>query len=522
MVIAIAAIIGIIGLGLVALGVRGRVVSDHPFCSGCRFDLVGLHPGAGVCPECGADLARDDAVYTGRRQCRSRMLTAGVLLLVISLGPSSAIVWAAASGIDPNTMKPVWLLLWEGANGSTATRDASLAELHRRAQGDLLDRPTLDRIVDRALEVQADPSRPWHAGWSDIVEHAWDTGKLADRDIERYMRRAAELALVARPRVRQGDPVPANLRVEGRAGEVQLGVIGYVHGVKIDGSPVSSGSIGAFKSTPLRSGMLRFGVWDLDVNSVGAAASALVHVPGEHRVTARIDLFVFRADDWDRKAKEWPLDSLPSPYDLASGDCWQPGWLDGTPSTGSLEREAQYQPAGVGPLVSCRRELSATFTVVGADQQTIELIEDAAAAAALAEWLPSEEHELRCSQHEWGGGAFVRGSWGEGPGAVRPYLPEISLAFDVAWRAGDREWDPGTLVVAGQGVGDGHCFQLRSLGWGYGEYGGWVTDFDDFDAETVDVILRPSVNAAAATVNIDRILDAEFTIPDVPVRHSGR
>src|SRR5690349_6074803 len=46
----------LLGVVLLALGLRGRRVGDHPYCRRCGFDLFGLPPAHPACPECGADL----------------------------------------------------------------------------------------------------------------------------------------------------------------------------------------------------------------------------------------------------------------------------------------------------------------------------------------------------------------------------------------------------------------------------------------------------------------------------------
>ncbi|NJL31404.1 MAG: hypothetical protein HC898_07100 [Phycisphaerales bacterium] len=44
------------GLVLLWRGIRGRLVDDHPYCRGCKFDLTGLPAERTACPECGHDL----------------------------------------------------------------------------------------------------------------------------------------------------------------------------------------------------------------------------------------------------------------------------------------------------------------------------------------------------------------------------------------------------------------------------------------------------------------------------------
>ncbi len=72
------AAVGLIAGGaLVAVGLRGRRVGDHPHCRRCGFDLHGLPVGFGRCPECGATVETaggliGSATQIGRRERRRR------------------------------------------------------------------------------------------------------------------------------------------------------------------------------------------------------------------------------------------------------------------------------------------------------------------------------------------------------------------------------------------------------------------------------------------------------------------
>ncbi|MDB5301957.1 MAG: hypothetical protein JWO87_3620, partial [Phycisphaerales bacterium] len=52
-------------IALLAWGIRGRRVDDHPICAHCGFDLVGTPASSYVCSECGSDLRDSWAVRTG-------------------------------------------------------------------------------------------------------------------------------------------------------------------------------------------------------------------------------------------------------------------------------------------------------------------------------------------------------------------------------------------------------------------------------------------------------------------------
>jgi hypothetical protein len=53
--LAIALFLG--GISLVARGLRGRRIDDHPLCERCGFDLTGKPQGSDICSECGAELS---------------------------------------------------------------------------------------------------------------------------------------------------------------------------------------------------------------------------------------------------------------------------------------------------------------------------------------------------------------------------------------------------------------------------------------------------------------------------------
>ena len=64
---------------LVARAVRGKPSGWQPSCRRCGHDLRGVDPDKGACPECGADLARQGSVLTGRPvRCRRSIVAAGV------------------------------------------------------------------------------------------------------------------------------------------------------------------------------------------------------------------------------------------------------------------------------------------------------------------------------------------------------------------------------------------------------------------------------------------------------------
>lgn len=82
--------------------------------------------------------------------------------------------------------------------------------------------------------------------------------------------------------------------------------------------------------------------------------------------------------------------------------------------------------------------------------------------------------------------------------------PPVDLAFRVVLRSGGREWPGGTVVVKSGFSGQ------HAVGFG--------AEVDDsFDARSMDVILRPSLNAATGTTDIFDVWDGEIVIENVPI-----
>jgi hypothetical protein len=74
------------GLVLVALGVRGRRVGDHPHCRACGFDLFGRPESSTLCSECGTDLNARRSVVVGVRRRTLWLVFVGLFLLSSGLG----------------------------------------------------------------------------------------------------------------------------------------------------------------------------------------------------------------------------------------------------------------------------------------------------------------------------------------------------------------------------------------------------------------------------------------------------
>jgi hypothetical protein len=192
MLLAIFAGIVLLGVLLLALGIRGRRVDERPACRGCGFDLGGLEQ-AGRCPECGRELggvAGKKGIRLGRRRRSRTAMAAGVLLAILGAGAGGAILWGRASSFKWNTVKPAWVLLREVRPPSPDP--GALKELAHRMAYDTLGPGAARDLVRRALEVQADDSVHWDSRflWATIIETGRARGLVSEEEWGSYAQHA--------------------------------------------------------------------------------------------------------------------------------------------------------------------------------------------------------------------------------------------------------------------------------------------------------------------------------------------
>jgi len=208
--------VAVAGLAMVAIGLVGKRLDDHPICRRCKFDLVGVYGGEGAeqkCPECGSILSAQ-RVRIGRRKRRAGFVAVGALLLTIPAGIGGAFSWGAVSGFDWNTIKPAWLLQREASSADEVTSQIALVELHSRLSEEGLSDGRIRSLVEVALGCQADLKRAWNPLWGDLIEIGRDKGLVDDEQWGRYFLQSVpveSLSVTMRKRVRVGDAVPYEL-----------------------------------------------------------------------------------------------------------------------------------------------------------------------------------------------------------------------------------------------------------------------------------------------------------------------
>ena len=230
-----------LGLALLAVGLRGRRVDDHPLCCRCGFDLFGT-PDPAICNECGSDLASPRAVRVGHRQKRRGLVGVGLTLLVPAVAAIGLVGYAVATDLDWQQHKPEWFLRHELTSNDAPTADAAADELERRYRDteEGIAAASLDALVDSVLARQADRDAAWDiVADGGLIEYTRTRGDLDDERWGRFALSAIGLHLDVRPRVRVGDPLPAVLALDFRGGP-KIAFSGYatLEGATIDGKDV--------------------------------------------------------------------------------------------------------------------------------------------------------------------------------------------------------------------------------------------------------------------------------------------
>ncbi|TVQ33362.1 MAG: hypothetical protein EA376_02375 [Phycisphaeraceae bacterium] len=178
--ISIALAAAAIGAVLLALGLRGRRVNDHPHCRRCRFDLSGLDIGAASakCPECGGELAGRRTIRIGARRRRPRLIVSGAAVLLLLVAAGAGVVWVSKSNINWTPHKPAWLLEHEAFRDDGLDARIAAIELLRRADEDALSESRHRRIAERAARSREALTSNRMLYLCDIIEHAWRRGVI--------------------------------------------------------------------------------------------------------------------------------------------------------------------------------------------------------------------------------------------------------------------------------------------------------------------------------------------------------
>ncbi len=202
------ALIPFSALALLLLGLRGKSINDHPTCSACRFDLIGLTAPA-ACPECGSRLDSPRAIRHGARRKRRGLIITGSTILLLC-------VLAAGAVFNADKLikhEPSWLLLLEAERSTSRRTPDLLSELIARSDSASLSQSNRARLAHRAAAVQADAAQQWGPQWASILVDPKFTSTLLPQECQATSLAGVEAEIPFRHRIRQGQKLPMAIKL---------------------------------------------------------------------------------------------------------------------------------------------------------------------------------------------------------------------------------------------------------------------------------------------------------------------
>ncbi len=201
------------GLVVWGIGRWGRRVDLHLICRACGFDLFNRPEGAVRCPECGADTRRRRSMRVGNRRAMVAVAAAGMAVTaagaaLVTIGVAQ---WAARA--DWIGWTPMAVLRGEMMSPAARTRQRACGEILRRIREHRGSDGEVSAVVEALLARQAAGAGvgPWQPVWGDIVQAAILEGRASAAQAERYVQQTVVVTFEARPRVREGDPLPLSV-----------------------------------------------------------------------------------------------------------------------------------------------------------------------------------------------------------------------------------------------------------------------------------------------------------------------
>ncbi len=178
-VIIFATCCAILGVILLRIGVRGKLISPNPHCRKCQFDLAGHALDEPTpCPECGTTLRTNTpAITDGLQKPRKFALLVSVIFLLTAM---TGFAWPkisklpAIQNINIYNHFPESLLVKLATTGD----DDALQILHDRLIPGTISNSSLQKLIAYAFKLQADDSVPWDERWGDVIVYAILTDQI--------------------------------------------------------------------------------------------------------------------------------------------------------------------------------------------------------------------------------------------------------------------------------------------------------------------------------------------------------
>ncbi len=201
----------LLGLTLLAVGLRGRRIGDEPRCRKCKYNLTGVE--SKTCPECGRTWTPDSAAR-GLRIKRKRPLAIGAALLLLGSVLTAGLTTGYLQRTNWFTRLPTNWIIPFAARGNT---DAFTVLADRFDNGKLT--PTnITQIIEAALSVQADPQlRATTQDWIELLARLEARGTLTTQQRDRYYSQMVTLDLAIRRPLSRADYIEGEVHKRWRA-----------------------------------------------------------------------------------------------------------------------------------------------------------------------------------------------------------------------------------------------------------------------------------------------------------------
>ena len=251
-------IIGIIlivlGLGVLLMSWRGRVVARGAFCKKCRFDLAGLDlelPDS-KCPECGNEVS----LPSNRRGMIRRSSKLGLIaaVLVFIGGIVTTWIWASANASVILGVLPDSLVLTLTDFGMDEALDELVIRFSQVSSP--LSASQIEHAIELGLAHQADTTLVWDPRWGEVLMIAAQTGHMSDEQIGAYIvngyaikidtrKTLYENAQIARTKfttqtARIGSITGGTIPFSMKSRVVQTGIVGHEEELRPTGTTPSS------------------------------------------------------------------------------------------------------------------------------------------------------------------------------------------------------------------------------------------------------------------------------------------
>ncbi|MCC6676743.1 MAG: hypothetical protein IT436_06325 [Phycisphaerales bacterium] len=488
----------LLSAGLIALGLRGRRINNHPTCRQCRFDLSGVYPAAITCPECGAGLKRDGAVRPGARRRRWVCFSAGLLLALLPILSFGALAYGLAIGANLNQYKPARLLIWESRHASGPVSLELIKELLARYNASKLSDDDIRRAVVVGLERQADAARAWQPEWGDFIEAADSDDKIDKEQFKKYINQAALLELECRPSVAQGDPIPILVKLK----ESRIGSASQVQAtLSLDQARAGGITLRKFR------GNSRLPRTEQFATMFGEADRMLgwLHLTGQN---SRMGFFGARDQSAPLLLDSVYLGDSPAPLDTGPHALEVTVNIDAQPMRTGTATWSFDQRAPDAHQVTLKSQVQITapdtgVRVVGPDPEISRQVRETL-----------EPRHVMVNNYGQDDYYFAQVQF------IPAKLP-VGVAFDVLFKSPDKTWQLGTFT-SGRAVGrDDDAVVFNYAGRDDSIERQVQGQLQDFNLDTVTIVLRPNIDLAKRTLDLDSVYNEELIYENVPVQWEG-